>query len=394
MPVNDIYLADLNGDGYRVICSTASYSGLPGSYVCAYDFVSGSLYELSDSRGSYYITIDNDKLYYQFCANDPPTGIPNICEELTLAAMEKASTSSNTEANLAPEKIYPRNANDIDNILEINDDFSFTMPEFPNEEFSLKKGILYRGDTILFSGQPVHDIYLADLNGDGCREICSNISIGLSGVVDMHIAAFDLVNNSLYRLSGDSGSEYHITLEDGKIGYERSVYSIYGATVDQKGALDLSVMSKMIWVATKYETQEKTVPFKLYERGSSEYDNFSISLPEYPDCNFELRDNAFYINSKNVFSGAPINTIYLADLNGDGRREICAEAQMVWEPSVSGIIAVDCKSGEVYNLSKTGYNYTITINDGELCYEYRRSGNESSAPDSEGKLTLDIMGKG
>ena len=304
------------------------------------------------------------------------------------------NNNSSSQTRYAPQKIYPRNADDIDNILEINDDFSFTMPEFPDEEFSLKKGILCRGDTILFSGQPVHDIYLADLNGDGFREICSDISIGLSGVVDMHIAAFDLVNNSLYRLSADIGSEYHITFEDGKIGYECSVYSIYGATVDQKGALDLSVMSKMIWVASKYETQEKPTPFKLYERTSSEYDNFSISLPEYPDCNFELRDNAFYINSKNIFSGAPINTIYLADLNGDGRREICAEAQMVWEPTVSGIIAVNCKNGEVYNLSKTGYNYTITINDGELGYEYRKIGNESSTPDSEGKLTLDIMGKG
>lgn len=301
--------------------------------------------------------------------------------------------NSSYQTRFAPEKIYPRNSDDIDDILEINDDFSFTMPEFPNEEFSLKKGILYRGDLILFSGQPVHNIYLADLNGDGFREICSDISIGLSGVVDMHIAAFDLANNSLYRLPGDTSSECHITLEDGKIGYERRVFPIYGA-VTQKGALDLSVMSKMMWVTTKYETQEKPTPFKLYERGSSEYDDYFISLPEYPDCNFELRDNAFYINSKNVFSGAPINTIYLADLNGDGRREICAEAQMVWEPSISGIIAVNCKSGEVYNLSKTGYNYTITINDGELGYEYRKIGNTSTAPDSEGKLTLDIMGKG
>lgn len=302
--------------------------------------------------------------------------------------------NSSYQTRFAPEKIYPRNSEDIERILEINDDFSFTMPEFPDEEFTLKKGILCRGEIILFSGQPVHDIYLADLNGDGFREICSDISIGLSGVVDMHIAAFDLVNNSLYRLSGDTSSECHITLEDGKIGYERSVYSIYGATVDQKGALDLSVMSKMMWVSAKYETQEKPTPFKLYERGSSEYDNFLFSIPEYPDCNFELRDNAFFINSRNVFSGAPINTIYLADLNSDGRREICAEVQMVWEPSVSGIIAVDCKSGEVYELSKTGYNYTVTINDGELDYEYRKIGSTSTAPDSVGKLTLDIMGKG
>lgn len=177
---------------------------------------------------------------------------------ILISPNDSSATSDSSDSNAisgnetvrVAQKIYPRNNDDIERILEINDDFSFTMPEFPNDKFKLEKGILYRGDWILYSGQPIHSVYLADLNGDGYREICSDVSIGLSGVIDMHIVAFDLVNSSLYELFGDSGSEYHITFEDGKIGYEQGVYSSDAIFVDQKGELTLSVMFKANLVDT------------------------------------------------------------------------------------------------------------------------------------------------
>lgn len=194
---------------------------------------------------------------------------PNDSNTSSHGTAEITSLPNNTltPTIFKPQKIYPRNSDDIDNILEINDDFSFTMPEFPNEEFRLKKGILYRGSLILYSGQPIHSLYLADLNGDGYREICSDVSIGLSGVIDMHIVAFDLVNNSLYELAADLGSEYHITFENGIIGYERGVYS-ETVFVDQKGVLSLSVMSKKAWIAnySYTKTETKPTPITIYER--------------------------------------------------------------------------------------------------------------------------------
>lgn len=298
------------------------------------------------------------------------------------------------ETGLPAEKIYPRNNDDIERILEINDDFSFTMHEFPNDKFRLEKGTLYKGDLILYSGQPIHSLYLADLNGDGRREICSDVSIGLSGVVDMHIVAFDVASGSLYSLSGSTDSEYHITFEDGKIGFEQGVYSSEAIFVDQKGELTLSVMSKQMWSANREETKNQTEPASemLYRRGSSDRDNFPFTMPEYPDYTFELRDNAFYINGKETFIGNTIESIYLADLNGDGCREICFDAQTGWELGESMIVAIECKTGERRELSKIGCCYTITVNYGELHYEYRRCENTDSTP--KGKLTLDIMGKG
>ena len=79
----------------------------------------------------------------------------------------------------------------------------FEVPEFPNVKFSWNYSNVWTDENGeekgLYWGMPVWNVYLADLNGDGRREICSGVSMG-SGMIDERIFAYDYANGKLYEL--------------------------------------------------------------------------------------------------------------------------------------------------------------------------------------------------
>ena len=101
-------------------------------------------------------------------------------------------------------------------------EIEFTLPEFPDVKFtwdyhnvvSEKNG----EKTALFWGMPIWSVYLADLNGDGKREICSVVSIG-SGMVDERIRAYDYVRGKRYELSNRGAYSYYLEIKDGVLNY-------------------------------------------------------------------------------------------------------------------------------------------------------------------------------
>lgn len=64
-------------------------------------------------------------------------------------------------------------------------------------------------EEVIISGMPIWDVYLADLNGDGVREICAVLSYG-SGFVDMRIAVYDYAAKKYYELSDRFSHDYAI----------------------------------------------------------------------------------------------------------------------------------------------------------------------------------------
>jgi len=64
MPIFNVYLADLNGDGMPEICTTASYgSGICNNAVTAYDYHNKQAYYLSDRMiYDYMLSIENGEL--------------------------------------------------------------------------------------------------------------------------------------------------------------------------------------------------------------------------------------------------------------------------------------------------------------------------------------------
>lgn len=115
----------------------------------------------------------------------------------------------------------------LDN-MQWNKTQDFTLPEFDGVTFrwssdkitAVKNGT----ETELFSGMPVWSVYLADLNGDGKREICSTVSYG-SGEIDDRIRAYDYANGYLYELEDRPTSDYSLKMQDGELMYVHSMHS-------------------------------------------------------------------------------------------------------------------------------------------------------------------------
>jgi len=91
----------------------------------------------------------------------------------------------------------------------------FVVPEYAGTKFVWDSlGISADGEG-LFWGMPVWSVYLSDLNGDGKREIISEVSIG-SGLVDDRIIAFDFSEKRRYVLENRFYSDFSLFLNNGE----------------------------------------------------------------------------------------------------------------------------------------------------------------------------------
>ena len=99
----------------------------------------------------------------------------------------------------------------------------FSIPEFSDVDFkwNYERIVMIKEsgeEAQLFWGMPVWGVYLADLNGDGKREICSTVSMG-SGIVDERVYAYDYANGKLYALVDRFMNNYRLELRDGILMY-------------------------------------------------------------------------------------------------------------------------------------------------------------------------------
>ena len=121
----------------------------------------------------------------------------------------------------------------------------FTLPEFPDVKFTWDTlNVISEKDgeeTGLFWGMPVWSVYLADLNGDGKREICSTVSIG-SGIVDERIIVYDYANGELYELQDRFYHNYGLELKDGILYYTETPERAEGE--ERSEPLTLDIMTK------------------------------------------------------------------------------------------------------------------------------------------------------
>ncbi len=93
---------------------------------------------------------------------------------------------------------------------------SFCVPEYGGVEFKWSSGEVSANGETLFWGMPVWSVYLADLNGDGLREIVSCASFG-SGIVDERIYAYDYSEKQLYILQSRFNSNFTLFMNNGEV---------------------------------------------------------------------------------------------------------------------------------------------------------------------------------
>lgn len=92
------------------------------------------------------------------------------------------------------------------------------LPEFPGVVFrytSMEVEASEGGETVsLYQGMPVWNVFFADLNGDGMRELCSCTAFG-SGLIDSRIEVYDYANGASYELADRGVTDYGLVLEGG-----------------------------------------------------------------------------------------------------------------------------------------------------------------------------------
>ena len=101
---------------------------------------------------------------------------------------------------------------------------SFSVPEYGGVEFKWSSDSVCANGETLFSGMPVWSVYLADLNGDGLREIVSCASFG-SGIVDERIYAYDYSGKQLYILQSRFNSNFTLFMNNGEVWVRECKYA-------------------------------------------------------------------------------------------------------------------------------------------------------------------------
>ena len=113
---------------------------------------------------------------------------------------------------------------------------SFSVPEYGGVDFKWSSDSVCANGEKLFLGMPVWSVYLADLNGDGLREIVSCASFG-SGIIDERIYVYDYSSKQLYVLKNRMKSDFTLFMNNGEVWVRESKYASDDVISERKLAL-------------------------------------------------------------------------------------------------------------------------------------------------------------
>lgn len=106
---------------------------------------------------------------------------------------------------------------------------AYTYPDSFSEEISLPEWsgtrLIWRKYQVcasrdgvehaLVTGYPVRNVYFADLNADGVRELCATVQFGSDEAPDLHVEVYDLAHDANWQLWEHGGAQYTLSLENG-----------------------------------------------------------------------------------------------------------------------------------------------------------------------------------
>lgn len=292
--------------------------------------------------------------------SDPDKTSSEITErllEFTIEIVDENSEVKPVEVNQEVKRVYSEFFN-MDNTVD------WEMEEFPGVKFRCdgitvsaltegvkdKNGIEQYAIQHLYSGMPVRDVYLADLNFDGKREIVSTVEYG-TDIVDKHIEAYDFANNVHYTLENRMNYDYSLKLKDGKLILMTWRFGEYEVMTEQTLTLNM--------LRGRTVEAPAAVISRYFDGGS-----VSWVMDEFPNVTFYADTLSVSVNNgvkKRLYADDIVEGIILCDLNGDGKREIVSQMRK----TTSGTAYVrmyDYANGECYELSSDDLNYFLVDN--------------------------------
>ena len=135
------------------------------------------------------------------------------------------------------------------------DDISFTLPEFEDVSFKWTRQKVTANGATIADGMYIYQVYLADLNGDGMREIVTSSSWG-SAFTPESIGAYDYANKKFYVLHT---SDYFNTLS-----LHISNNELWACEKDYLGNNVLSDKKLKLWDMKLYKNGPEVPPEERY----------------------------------------------------------------------------------------------------------------------------------
>lgn len=395
---------------------------------------------VNDSEGRYPVP-DNENAPFQYRENTKGVLAPAEFNEGIYSELKDKLDKAVTEKR-PPYEVESQKVTSIADELGLGDSYNtdmrieFEMGEFEGKVFGIDSGELYLrssedpGEIINVIGGPgcyvnLRATYLYDLNGDGKREICTAISLG-SGIVHDFVWVRDFFNDKEYVLSKRGETNYSLEKRDGELYLMSWKYPIYYEDRDAKEEpLTLDMLTE---IDPNQEQPENTEQSQETEQPSENvfkimdltdgYSDYLTDMPlifdmeEFPGVMFGRDPNGIYGDTlyaekdgetRTLFKGdgglSQIYSIYLCDLNGDGKREICVNAADY--SGVKYIKVFDYADGQDFTLSDQAketaeIEYVLNVTDDTLYYSkytLRYDGDVlvNGGCDLSEPLTLDLM---
>lgn len=175
----------------------------------------------------------------------------------------------------------------------------------------------------------IENLYLADLNSDGKREICATIRVGNTGVTAIRVC--DLANGVEYFLKHNNADEVYTLAEEGGrlMAVTREYLPLYYSRNPEERSREPLTLEMMSAVKPDTEeinlsgvTDDKTLSFLVPE---FQYDWFTVSKTS---INIRTKFGSTQEEPATPISADEIQKLFLCDINGDGLREICAQVDV------------------------------------------------------------------
>lgn len=260
----------------------------------------------------------------------------------------------------------------------------FTMPEFPGVKFTLKENKLMAdtGDGIYHGGAVIVRVYLADLNGDGKRELislCREDGIGF-------ISVFDYGTQRIRRaVQPEEKTNYDLEIRDDRL---------YLVTKNIDDGKEISAEP------LTYDIMNSTGGSEIIKVERFDQERMNFKMREFPEDQFILKEKELLVSHDDgvteevLYTTPGIISLYLYDLNGDGKREL---VNLCWNGasglSADQLMVYDYANSKCYTL-KTDTTRLIT-NDLEIrdnvLYVLTYPIHDDSKAISDEPLTFDML---
>ncbi len=385
----DLYIYDIGGDGRRDLFAVVNSNGAQsivviggGAYDMDGDIVCGPVYSLvGNFEFDYDIEEENGVLYAVKRKFQKPWE-QTIPEELSREpiSLEKMEM---VEIGL-PERIT---------IPSDGSETIFTLDDGSGIKYTASREGVFADGKCLIEGE-LESLYLEKLDKSGAKLICAAVSRNGAGTVE-------ILADKLYRLTGKPHDIYDVEAKSYSLEFEYGTLNLvttteqYDTSTDDKIPIYFYVLDMMTPVSSNDHIDE----IKL---GNG---NKTFAMEEYPDLTFTvtsendvlMSDNTDNSPAKGIFgtgTGLANCGLYLCDLNGDDKRELC-----VWGSIGSGIDyrfvnVYDIANGVYYSKNANGMSelYSLDLRNGELYFVTSEYGNENNEISRE-PLTLEILEK-